>query len=197
MESIPVAAKPKDGLFCAARWPRNQSHGGQKPLPGTVPWRVDAPSYSEGDLFAVPLSEGRYAVGIVARSDAKGAVLGYFFGPVQLDPNHLPGAEELDHLRASDAVLVKVFGDLGLVHGNWPIIGQLPSWQREDWPMPALARREELTGRYLRVQYPDDDPNGQPVEVPIEREEYERLPEDGLAGSAWLEARLNNLLVTR
>jgi hypothetical protein len=38
-------------------------------------------NYREGDWFAVPLRDGGYAVGLVARMDNRGGVLGYFFGP--------------------------------------------------------------------------------------------------------------------
>jgi hypothetical protein len=45
------------------------------------------------------------------------------------------------------------------------------------------------------VEYADDDPNSRPREVEIPREEFERLPEDGLAGFGFIEARLSRLLV--
>src|SRR5213592_3499242 len=35
--------------------------------------------YREGDVFAVPLQDGAYGIGVVARMDREGAVLGYFF----------------------------------------------------------------------------------------------------------------------
>jgi hypothetical protein len=37
--------------------------------------------YREGDWFAVPLRNGGFAVGLVARANPKAALLGYFFGP--------------------------------------------------------------------------------------------------------------------
>lgn len=60
--------------------------------------------------------------------------------------------------------------------------------------MPAFGRHEELTDRYLRFEYADDDPNSRPDEVEISREEFEHLPEDGLAGFGFTEARLTRLL---
>jgi hypothetical protein len=44
---------------------------------------------SEGDGFAVPLRDGGYAIGVVARMDRKGSVLGYFFGPRYDEPPKL------------------------------------------------------------------------------------------------------------
>jgi Immunity protein 26 len=149
--------------------------------------------YQEGDVFAVPLRDGGYGVGVVARASSKGPVLGYFLGPRRDD---VPELSEVEDLEAVDNVLVQKFGDLGLIRGKWPLIGHLPGWRREQWPMPAFGRHEELTGRYLRVEYADDDPNSRPREVEISRDEFEHLPEDGLAGFGFTEARLTRLLAT-
>lgn len=148
-------------------------------------------TYSEGDVFAVPLGDGGYAAGVVARMNGKGAVLGYFFGQRYVDP---PELADVGELSAVDNVLVQIFGDLGLMRGKWPVVGQLLGWRREEWPMPAFGRHEELTGRYLRVEYADDDPNSRPREVAVSREEFEHLPEDGLAGFGFTEARLTRLV---
>ncbi len=150
--------------------------------------------YREGDVFAVPLQDGSYGIGVVARMDGRGAVLGYFFNRRY---DSAPAAADLGGLTALDAILVQVFGDPGLVRGSWPVIGPLPNWRREEWPMPAFGRYEELTGRYFRVAYSDDDPNSRPREVPISQEEFERLPEDGAAGFGFIEARLTRLLAER
>ena len=39
-------------------------------------------SYREGDWFAVPLRDGGYAAGLIARANPKGVLLGYFFGNI-------------------------------------------------------------------------------------------------------------------
>ena len=145
-------------------------------------------SYGEGDLFAVPLRDGGYAVGLAARTDGKGIVVGYFFGQRFDIP---PEAGEVD---PSDVVWISMFGDLGLVKREWPVIGRLPGWRREDWPMPVFGRRESLTDRVLRVEYPDDEPNAVPRETRITEEEVAELPEDGLAGAGFVEKRMTRLL---
>lgn len=147
--------------------------------------------YREGDVFAVPLRDGSCGLGVVARMNGKGAVLGYFFGPRYDEP---PELADVGDLSAVDNVLVQIFGDVGLIRGNWSVIGQLPGWRREEWPMPVFGRREELTGRCWRVEYDDDDPNSRPHEVEVSPEECERLPEDGLAGFGFIEARLSRVL---
>jgi immunity protein 26 of polymorphic toxin system len=77
------------------------------------------PPYREGDWFAVPLRDNAYGVGLAARVDGKGGVLGYFFGPRRTE---LPDLSELAALSAGDSVLVRQFGDLSLLKREWPVI---------------------------------------------------------------------------
>ena len=120
--------------------------------------------------------------------------------------HHMTDAHAEVLTRRGDARVTRVGGDssasrrlmdLGLIRGNWPVIGQLPAWERHRWPMPAFGRREELTGRCWRVEYDDDDLNSRPRETLVAREECDRLPEDGAAGSAFVEARMTRLLGAR
>ena len=150
--------------------------------------------YREGDLFAVPLGYGGDALGVAARVGGRGAVLGYFFSRWY---ESVPDADDVGQLAPSQAVLVQRFGDLGLTRGSWRVIAQLPGWGREDWPMPAFGRREELTGRCVRVEYSDDDPNSLPREVAVDVEECDRLPQDGAAGYGFVEAKLSTLVAGR
>ena len=144
--------------------------------------------YAEGDLFAVPLRDRGYGVGLAARADGKGIVVGYFFGRRYDAP---PEAGEVD---TTHVVWTHMFGDLGLIKGKWPVIGALPGWRREDWPMPVFGRRESLTDRVLRVEYPDDEPNAIPRETRITEAQFADLPEDGLAGAGFVEIRMTRLL---
>lgn len=148
-------------------------------------------TYQEGDLFAVPLEGGAYAAGLAARTSPQGVVLGYFFGRRFGQP---PETEEFRTIKADDAITVKTFGDLGLLRGDWPVIGRIPDWRREHWPMPAFGRTEPLTGRLLRVDYDDDNPNSRPREIEVSSVEFEDLPEDGLAGFEFVQQRLSRLL---
>jgi Immunity protein 26 len=97
--------------------------------------------YSEGSVFLVPLRQGGYARGVVARAGAKGKdLLGYFFGP-RIESI---GAIALDDLNPAGAGLRIRFGDLGLINGAWPILGRIPNWNRAKWPMPEFVRRDPL-----------------------------------------------------
>ena len=120
--------------------------------------------YNEGALFFVPLRNGGYARGVVARSGSQGKVLlGYFFGP------RLPSIEvaELSNLDPSEAILCLRFGDLGLVNGEWPIWGSIPEWNRSEWPMPDFVRKDPLGRKQsMLVRYSDTDPSQIEIESP-------------------------------
>jgi hypothetical protein len=148
-------------------------------------------SYREGDWFAVPLRDSGFAVGLIARANPGGVLLGYFFGPLR---SEVPALAEAADLKASDAVLVRKFGHLGIVQGKWPLLGRLDGWDRRQWPTPMFVRYEELTGRSFRVFYDDDDPNKVLSEEQVAPGEAEQAPKDGLMGAGFAEAALLRLL---
>ncbi|MCC6552145.1 MAG: immunity 26/phosphotriesterase HocA family protein [Polyangiaceae bacterium] len=85
-----------------------------------------------GTAFLVPLRDGGFALGVLARADKKGSAFGYFFGP------RVSSAAEvrLDRVVPEDALLVGMFGDLEIIRGNWPIIGKIDTWSPDRWSMP-------------------------------------------------------------
>lgn len=147
--------------------------------------------YEEGSWFGVPLTRGGLGVGVVARIGRRGVLLGYFFGPKRAAP---PQIGELEQLSPSRAVLVRLFGDLGLIDRSWPVIGKAAGWNRSDWPLPAFGRLEDFTSRALRVEYAEEDLLTELREVPITLAELKRLPPDGLSGAGALETRLTMIL---
>jgi hypothetical protein len=147
--------------------------------------------YREGDWFAVPLRDGGYGVGLVARANPGGVLLGYFFGPLRPE---VPGLEDVACLRPDDAVLIERFGHLGIVQGRWPLLGRLDRWDRREWPTPVFVRYEELTGRSFQVFYDDDDPNRVLREEQVAPGEAEQAPKDGLMGAGFAEGALTRLL---
>ncbi len=146
---------------------------------------------TEGVWFAVPLTDAGFAVGVVARANPKGVLLGYFFGPRRDFP---PALEDCSGLSAGGALWVTKFGDLGLRDGTWPMLGTVDDWSREDWPMPEFVRHEELSGRSFRVIYDDSDPNKLLREVQVDPDTAEQGVRDGLAGAGFVEIRLTNLM---
>jgi hypothetical protein len=145
--------------------------------------------YSEGSVFLIPLRNGGYARGVVARAGSKGKVLfGYFFGP-RIESI---GAIALDGLNPTDAVLRIRFGDLGLINGAWPILGNIPNWNRTEWPMPEFVRRDPLSGKAWLVRRSDTNPGRIDSERSIDFEC--QLQVDALAGYGAVEIKLTKII---
>lgn len=60
-------------------------------------------------------------------------------------------------LRREDALLVVNVGDLGLLNGEWKVIGHQPGWRRADWPMPLFTTIDGP--RLYLCKYDEDDPS--------------------------------------
>ena len=101
---------------------------------------------------------------------------------------------DVSGLRPADAVLVRKFGHLGITGGAWPLLGQLDTWQRQDWPTPVFIRYEERTGRSFHVFYDDNDPNRVLREQQVAPGEAEQASKDGLMGAGFTESILTRLL---
>jgi hypothetical protein len=121
----------------------------------------------------------------------EGVLLGYFFGPKR---DTIPTLDEISSLSASDAALVERFGDLGILDGTWPLVGQTDRWDRDSWPTPTFGRSEELTGRVFKVIYDDANPNRVLREERIDPNELATMPKDGLSGAGAVERILTRLL---
>ena len=148
--------------------------------------------YKEGVWFAVPLRSGGFAIGLVARMDGKGSVIGYFFGP-----SHKEIPSSLDFtkgLTPDDAIFIAHFGDLGLLKGTWKVLGEREPWIREKWPLPAFVRTDVISGKHRKVLYFEDNLLKEVQLVPIVAETAKRLPEDGIFGAGAVEIRLTKLL---
>lgn len=146
--------------------------------------------YIEGSVFLVPLRNGGYARGVVARASPSGrGVMGYFFGPRLLDT----ASVSCDDLNPGSAVLRIIFGDLGLINGEWPVLGRVVNWNRSEWSMPDFLRRD-LLGRMnpVLVRYADDDPNR--IELELIIDDHSGMLPDSSAGYGAVEIRLSNLL---
>jgi Immunity protein 26 len=153
-------------------------------------------TYGEGDCFAVPLRQGGYGIGVIARlkpgKASKGrTILGYFFGPRYLA---VPSIDKVKDLTASKAVLVCRFGDLGLHTGEWIYIDKLPSWNIADWPMPTFYRKQLVSGQTISVLYSEADPAKCIGESLVTVQENISKPMDGLYGAKAVESVMDELL---
>lgn len=147
-------------------------------------------NYQEGDWFAVPLGDGGYAVGLVARAGRGGVLLGYFFGPCH---DAHPTLSDVARLAPEGAILIGKFGHLGLTRREWKVLGRLDDWDRDQWPMPALYRIEPFSGRTIKVTYDADDPNKFIKAESVSPSPATQGPEDGLMGAGFVEERLTML----
>jgi hypothetical protein len=147
--------------------------------------------YKEGTWFAVPLQSGEYAVGRVARHAPKGLiVLAYLFGPKR---QIIPTLADVAGLRPEQALRIWRVGDLALVEGNWPILGDSATWDRDDWPVPNFIRKPDFSRVAWRVVYSDDNPNEVVGEERIPADTT-GLDRDSLHGAKATEIALKKIL---
>lgn len=146
-------------------------------------------NYREGECIAVPLRNGGFARGIIARLDGKGLAFGYFFGPKFDEVQHI----ECSGLSPRDAILIGLFGDLGLLRGDWRVVGRVPEWNREEWPFPPLARVDEKANKAW-LSYYDEESLSVLEEIPISPTVAEKYPYDRTMGFGAVEIRLTKLL---
>jgi hypothetical protein len=148
-------------------------------------------SYQEGSWFAVPLLDGGYGWGLVARlSPGSKIMLAYLFGPKL---PRFPSLEELNTLRPQDAVKVLRCGDMALASGHWRVLGDIDMWDPAQWPVPQFLRRADALKRAWRVTYADPDPSRSEREESVPYE-TEGLDADSLYGYGSAELLLTKLL---
>jgi hypothetical protein len=145
--------------------------------------------YPEGTWFAVPLRTGGFAIGLLARVAGDGPAFGYFFGPRW---KHPPAVEITRALTPKDAIFVALFGDLGLLNGEWPILGQDLNWNRDVWPLPPFIRIDEIANEAWKVSYSDQ--LQVLAEEAIDPTLEKKFPRDRLSGYGAVEIRLTQLL---
>ena len=152
--------------------------------------------YDEGQWFAVTLRGGGYALGIIVRGRyrTKGG-LGYFFGPVYAE---IPLDVDTERLEPSDAIYIGWFGDLHIIEGKWPLVGEIsPSFERSHWPIPTFARVDLLNPEIgILVEYDQEDPGDQSSarNTLCRSSQLVGLPEDVLSGPGAIEIELTKLL---
>lgn len=145
--------------------------------------------YAEGTVFTVPLRNGGFARGVVARAAPDGKVLfGHFFGPKLNSPMDA----KTDDLHPDNSIFSTVFGDLGLINGDWCIFGSIRQWRRGQWAMPDFIRRDPLKKQAWRVHYADDDPSKIESEEPTAFDTD--IPPDISSGYGAVELKLTKLL---
>lgn len=114
-------------------------------------------NYGEGTWFGVPLRKGGYATGLVGRAAPRGKIiLGFFFGPKRI---RVPTLKEVSDLFPFAAIKCCRVGDLGLLNGDWPIIGNIGNLDHELWKVPLFSVNDNISNRKLLSIYSDSDPS--------------------------------------
>ena len=123
------------------------------------------------------MGDDGFARGVVARSNGEGQMFPYFFGP------RLRTREEatFSDVTKEGSVLRGLCGDLGILKGEWPLVGTVRDWDRSRWPMPPLFRANESAGRAWLSHY-DEDNLSLVREEPVSPEAKGRYPYDRLMG---------------
>ena len=83
---------------------------------------------------------------------------------------------------------------LGLLRGEWPVLGKVDPWEREAWPVPVFVRRSVVSNTPKKVIYREPDFNIEAEILPCTEEEARQLPKDGILGYGAVEIRLTTLL---
>jgi hypothetical protein len=100
----------------------------------------------------------------------------------------------LSTLKPGSAVLVGMFGFMGVKSGTWKLLGRHVHWSPQDWPVPVFVRTEELTNRTFLTSYDDPDISRVIREELAPKGEQVDGPEDGSMGAGFVELRLTRLL---
>jgi hypothetical protein len=122
--------------------------------------------------------------------NGKGLIFGYFFGPHIMDPARATIPHEI---KPRDALLVGKFGDLGLVNGAWPLLGESHCWREEEWRMPPMVRINTGEGTAFLSVY-DEDSFECVSEKPCDPGLVDQYPYDRTMGYGAVEIRLTSLL---
>jgi len=144
--------------------------------------------YQEGTWFAIPLIDGGYATGLIARLSPGGKALVYLFGPRLAQ---FPELDALARLQPHDALKVLRVGDMALASGRWQVLGHTQDFVHAAWPVPQFLRRIDSLRRAWRVTYADMDPSRS------EREESVPYDTEGLEADSLYGYGSTELLMTR
>ncbi len=148
--------------------------------------------YQNGTVFAVPLSGGGYAAGVVTHLDGSGAIVAYFLADKF---SQLPSLKAVNAFRVGSALTVRRLADVGIVAGKWSILGQYAGWCQADWPLPSFGRPDALDDelRWI-VEYVENDLITPRCEVHTSSADARALPQQGYLNAAATERLLSHLL---
>lgn len=143
----------------------------------------------EGNIFILPLKNGKYAIGLVAIS-AKNCILAYYFN-VMLDKE---SDFDMEIVQKERTILIQRVSTLGFSEESWKIIGKLDSFTDSVWTLPNFKQHLDLSNCYISISY-----NSKLEEISrhkIDEKEASKLYPSGMAGYVYAENVLLKLLDT-
>jgi hypothetical protein len=143
-----------------------------------------------GTWFLVPIVEGVFALGLVARRSHRGALFGYFFRTTATSPKE---ALQSPLPSRGQHVLCGRFADVGLQSGEWPILHRDSAFNPDEWPMPPFVRKDDATGTVMVSEY-DPETFRCVKEVRGDESALASLPYDRMMGHVAVAKRLRGLL---
>lgn len=145
----------------------------------------------EGDVFAMPLTDGLAAVGVIARRK-RTSMLSYLYrGDASwTSVNDIPDG----HLDPAAPLYIGLSGWHNVRWGNWPVLGQLAGWNPTDWPIPKFANWHEGYGAFL-IDELDNDLKDSGVRRAQPGEEEGLFP-SGVAGLNSLQITMHAILTS-
>jgi hypothetical protein len=147
----------------------------------------------EGDLIALPI-ENHYLIGLVSRINDDKIPLGYFYHHIFTE---LPKSIEDVSIDFQKPILIKEFGSQGFRDGTWKILGSMPNFKRDNFPVPLFFHH---TKPFKPVLVYFDDSMNEVRRLTIEEIEvdnYKDFPQTGLGGSGFIEKRLKRLITEK
>ncbi len=102
----------------------------------------------EGKILVMPLKGGGYATGLIVNQN-KNILLGYFFDTYYQKP-----PVDINEWSLSKVCLICLFGILGIEKDEWKILGDMPLWKKDEWPIPVFKQQDLINPeRYYSIIY--------------------------------------------
>jgi hypothetical protein len=114
---------------------------------------------SEGNIISIPIDDGRYAVGVLARVETARprkpyGIFVYFFGPFN-DPDR--AVVKPIYLNPKHYVIRLNTSALDIYSGVWKWLGVIDQWDRNEWPFPDFCQHTKGERTFYRIRYDEND----------------------------------------
>ena len=97
-------------------------------------------------MFAMPLVDGGFVRGVVAhKGPRKPCMLAYYFAP-RLES---PSLCTFEGIRPTMFACAIRCGVRALQDERWPIVGKVPSFNRDEWPVPLIDMGVSHNGQQI------------------------------------------------